>query len=77
LITSGPPIEFPLTENVLVGHLTPESIAETIKQLSRYDTDEVIESEQGEDADILEFRCRFVSWLKEARSGEGIISFLY
>lgn len=76
LITSGPPIEFPLTENVLVGHLTSEGIAETIKQLSRYDTDEVIEPEQGESPDILEFRCLFVSWLKEIRSGEGIVSFL-
>lgn len=76
LITSGPPLEFSLTENVLVGHLTPDDITDTIKNWSRYDTDDSLEPEQDEDPDIVSFRCLFVSWLKEARPNEGIVSFL-
>jgi hypothetical protein len=77
LITSGAPIPIPVREIPLVGHLTPEQIAQTIKTLERYDTDDIVQPKENESSEILAFRCCYTSWLKEARQGEGIVSFLW
>jgi hypothetical protein len=77
LITSGSPIPIPAREIPLIGHLTPEQIIQTIETLKRYDTDDIVQPKENESADILAFRCLYVSWLREAKQDEGIVSFLW
>lgn len=78
LIESGPPV--PLGSNLgetVIGYLTPEQVKTVIGENERYDTDDVLSPINDESPDILSDRCTFISWLKEAKPNEAVVSFLY
>jgi hypothetical protein len=77
LIESNPPIPIPTSDTIKISYMTYQQIKTTIDQLKIYDTDDIIEPLYNENPEIFTARCAYVSWLKEVKEGEGIISFLY
>lgn len=76
LFEGTPPIPIPVTGygDPLIGHFTFEQIQEQLELLKQYDSDD---SNLEVSDRLTASRQNYYSWLKEAKSGDAIVSFLF
>jgi hypothetical protein len=78
IVESILPLFIPIVSDAIkIGYITHQQVEATIAQLNIYDTDEIIYPLYNKNPDKYIACCAYVSWLKEVKKEEGIISFLY